>query len=60
MARASVERGWARVSASAEHTLHLQPETGAHFAQILPSKMRDRPGCQVEAIVLRGFHVYIA
>ena len=51
MARASVERGWARVSASAEHTLDLQPETGAQFAQILPGKLRDRPGCQVEAIV---------
>ncbi len=52
MARASVavkRRG--ACAASVEHTHNLRTETGAHFALISPSKMRDRPVSQVEAVV---------
>ena len=46
-------------SASAEHWFNLQPEPGVVCATLL-STNHDRPGCQVETVVLRSIHVDIA
>ena len=51
---ARVYQAWlcaALCAASAEHALNLRRELGAQSATILPSRLRDKPRSQVEAVV---------